>query len=219
MTSSECSGTFRTVAQGPCAQTWWSWSWGTLWGGVRTPVCGLSIVLSVQQSGSIHGNCVCADRLTLLSYTIHDLQTLDTKNWRHFWCDDSVQVFCARYGLYALCTDSQTDCWNQSPWYNILAHHLWCSTHLHTVFCKQLLCSHKFSSKWIFSLSCFRICTVLTGDMILYMQKFSPISPLFSLANFYHVTFWSCVNNYTGDMATFTALLKIYSTHLLWDQS
>ena len=79
----------------------------------------------------IHSNCVCTDRLTLLRCTIHDLQTLDTKNWRHFWCDDNAQAFCGGYGLYALCTDSSTHCWNQ--WYNILTYHSWHSTYLHTI--------------------------------------------------------------------------------------
>ena len=35
---------------------------------------------------------------------------------------------------------------------------------------------------------------------------------MLSLVKFYHANFLSCVNDYIEDMATFTALVKIYST-------
>ena len=45
-----------------------------------------------------------------------------------------------------------------------------------------------------------------------YQEKFSPISTSVFVDKLLSVNFLSCVNDYSENMATFTALVKIYST-------
>ena len=58
------------------------------------------------------------------------------------------------------------------------------------------------------------ITCMLIFAVLPYTWKFSPISPAICSywRNFYCANFLFCVNDYIEDMATFTALVKIYST-------
>ena len=64
----------------------------------------------------------------------------------------------------------------------------------------------------------FSTCAMCMSLYIPYGQKYSPRENFANFAtglhgwNFYPANFLSCINDYTEDMATFTALAKIYSS-------
>ena len=56
--------------------------------------------------------------------------------------------------------------------------------------------------------------TTIYVELIFTKRKFSPISPSALIDEIFIMNFLSRVNDYIEDMATFTALAKIYSTKI-----